>query len=444
MQKDRQETDSEPGRAGAVMQIALSKPVFAGLIGLILLPWVIVITTGIVMLGRSGTVGGLQNRAVGNTERIASRTNSVREEAVGPWGVLEIDRMLIDLPSSMNSFDFDPEPYRSWALRDTTIAGARQMFMKAGVAGNDVDAILKTASENTNVKGITVRPPENIVRGFPPKVRAALYRELSHDPGNIGQAEPFVFLGDTIDEWFLDSKIPANTIEAIRPLVYKQGNYLLFSDPQLVLPGIESRYERLKLFGVLHRTSTLRLRLKARNEDEEAAIVDYWGYPNRHDEIEPLMTAVAMKSHGLPISLFLPVFARNHLYTYIQQSQFHDGLNRDCHWASFNFFNDPPDNRFAVGGTMSTTVPEEYEAVNAPTRLGDVILIFDGNHKLIHSCVYIADDIVFTKNGMGEGVPLILDKMDNVVSFYMNQYGGTGLAFCRKKAAVLAGKPRSS
>jgi hypothetical protein len=421
------------------MRITLSKPAFAGLIGLVVLPWVII---GIVMLGRSGTVG-LSQGAAGNVESAAHKVNSLHEESVGPWGCLLMERMIIDLPSSLNDFDFDPEPYRKWTLRDTTVTGARELFLKAGVADKDADAILKTASENAAVKGIVVRPPDNIIRGFPAAVRAALYRELSHSPENIGQAEPFRFRGDTIDEWFVDSDIPAKTIEAMRPLVYKRGNYLLFSDPQLILPQIASRYERLKLFGVLHRTSTLRLRLRSRNEEDKASIVDYWGYPNRQNEIEPLLTALATQPEGISIMSFLPVFGRTHLYTYIPLAQFNDGLKRDCHWASFNFFNDPPDNRFAVLGNVSSIVPAEYGSVKSPTRLGDVILLFNGE-TLIHSCVYIADDVVFTKNGAGVGVPFIIEKLDDVVSYYREQWGSVRLAFCRKKVIAPAGSQPAS
>ena len=165
--------------------------------------------------------------------------------------------------------------------------------------------------------------------------------------------------------------------------------------------------------------------------------MDYWGYPNRQNEIKRLLTAVATGDHDIPLILFLPVFARDHLYSYVLPNQFHDGLNRDCHWASFNFFNDPPDNRFAVQGDISAIVASEYIFVKAPTQLGDVILFFDGD-KLIHSCAYIADDVVFTKNGVGVGVPFILEKLDNVVAFYQEQCRTISLAFCRRKAATPA------
>jgi hypothetical protein len=415
------------------MRITLSKPVFAGLIGIILLPWVII---GIIMFCHPGTVGLRQNAAAGDTAQVG-KANSFHEESVGPWGVLEMERMIIDLPSSLNDYDFDPEPYRKWVFKDTTVSGVRNVLLMAGVAGKDVDAILKTASENAGARQITVRPPDDIVRGFPTAVRAALYRELSHDPENIAQAEPFRFRGDTIEEWFVDSDIPAKTIDVMRPLIYKRGNYLLFSDPQLVLPRMASRYERLKLFGILHRTSTLRLTLRARSEQEEASIVDYWGYPDRRNEIEPLLTAVATKSDGMSIMSFLPVFARTHLYTYVSLAQANDGLKRDCHWASFNFFNDPPDNRFAVKGNISSILPAEYDPVKGPTRLGDIILFFNGD-LLIHSCVYIADDVVFTKNGGGTGVPFIIEKLDDVVSYYQEQWGSVRVAFCRKKTNMPA------
>ena len=226
MQKDGQETDCRTDIRNTIMQITPSRPVFAALMGLILLPWVIVI----IMFGQYGTAGKRQDTAVVNTE-YASKPNSFHEESVGPWGVLEMERMAIDLPLSVDDlplsasdFDFAPEPYRSWVLRDTTVAGARQMFVMAGIAENDADTILKTASEDMGLKEIIVHPPDNIVRGFSPTVRTALYT-------NVGQAQPFRFLGDTIDEWFIDSNISSKIIDALRPLVYKRGKYLFFFRP---------------------------------------------------------------------------------------------------------------------------------------------------------------------------------------------------------------------
>jgi hypothetical protein len=42
------------------------------------------------------------------------------------------------------------------------------------------------------------------------------------------------------------------------------------------------------------------------------------------------------------------------------------------------------------------------------------------NNSVIHSCVYIAADMVFTKNGMGAHQPWTISTLQEVTSIYGN------------------------
>jgi hypothetical protein len=56
--------------------------------------------------------------------------------------------------------------------------------------------------------------------------------------------------------------------------------------------------------------------------------------------------------------------------------------------------------------------------VYANYAFGDVILFMASEKEAIHSAVYLADDIVFTKNGSSERSPWILMKMENLTAYY--------------------------
>jgi hypothetical protein len=48
-----------------------------------------------------------------------------------------------------------------------------------------------------------------------------------------------------------------------------------------------------------------------------------------------------------------------------------------------------------------------------------VVFILDGaSGNAIHSCVYLADDLVFTKNGRSPTQPWVVMKVDDVVTYY--------------------------
>jgi hypothetical protein len=64
-------------------------------------------------------------------------------------------------------------------------------------------------------------------------------------------------------------------------------------------------------------------------------------------------------------------------------------------------------------------VMEHFEKIGPPYRLGDVLFFTDtqtGN--AYHSCAFIADDIVFTKNGRSPLQPWVLMKLEEIKKLY--------------------------
>ncbi|MFN5737742.1 MAG: hypothetical protein ACK47H_04085 [Akkermansiaceae bacterium] len=47
-----------------------------------------------------------------------------------------------------------------------------------------------------------------------------------------------------------------------------------------------------------------------------------------------------------------------------------------------------------------------------PEKFGDILMFTPDNSSVIHSCVYIAADMVFTKNGMGTHQPWTISEQD--------------------------------
>lgn len=62
---------------------------------------------------------------------------------------------------------------------------------------------------------------------------------------------------------------------------------------------------------------------------------------------------------------------------------------------------------------------ESVEPATSDLRFGDIIVLSDPQDgKIIHSAVYIAGDIVFTKNGMALQRPWILMRYNDMLSRY--------------------------
>jgi hypothetical protein len=113
----------------------------------------------------------------------------------------------------------------------------------------------------------------------------------------------------------------------------------------------------------------------------------------------------------------LPPFARRRLYTYHAVSEEKSRSGRDCHWSALNFFSEQPDDRFCDVNEVNRVLDEDYYRVRRDFRLGDVVEFFD-QRGAMHSAVYLADDVLFTKNGRNSWHPWMLMKLDDMKYYY--------------------------
>ena len=91
----------------------------------------------------------------------------------------------------------------------------------------------------------------------------------------------------------------------------------------------------------------------------------------------------------------------------------------DCHWTTLNFFNYNARDVYLDTRMATAHVLENYARVEGDWKFGDALLFLDkqtGN--ALHSCVYIADRIVFTKNGGNLVTPWVLMPLEEVRHLY--------------------------
>jgi hypothetical protein len=120
---------------------------------------------------------------------------------------------------------------------------------------------------------------------------------------------------------------------------------------------------------------------------------------------------------SMSILYFLPQFARQRLYTFPQPSAAGDPV-MDCHWSTMNFFNDVPDNRFSDPQFTTPYLKANYYEIARPNSYGDLVFLLNRDGNAIHSAVYLADDLVFTKNGNNFSQPWMLMHLKDLVGEY--------------------------
>jgi hypothetical protein len=166
-------------------------------------------------------------------------------------------------------------------------------------------------------------------------------------------------------------------------------------------------------------------------------VIRYWSGRKRNKDIEPLV-ASTLETEGankLDVIHLLPSLARRFLYGYPPMELAVLGRMPDCHWTSLNFFNYKPREYYLDTRLATTAVLENYNRIEAPFEFGDVLMFLNAQGNAIHSCVYIADDIVYTKNGENIASPWLLMKIGDVQRIYSYE-GQTSVQGFRLKASV--------
>jgi hypothetical protein len=151
-------------------------------------------------------------------------------------------------------------------------------------------------------------------------------------------------------------------------------------------------------------------------------LVDYWGRGGRRTEIRPLLETIADggAEESIDLVYLLPPFAQKHLYTYPKLSvgDLDQPTVVNCLWTSLNFFLKNPDDRFLNVAVALKTLKEDYFVVETDFELGDIVAFLDEDGDIFHAAVYIADDLLFSKNGISAMAPWTLMSLEDIKNYY--------------------------
>ena len=171
----------------------------------------------------------------------------------------------------------------------------------------------------------------------------------------------------------------------------------------------------------LSRQSAVMARLVVNGKTDINKIADYWGHiPNvRFTDIRPLFDSLKALPEGGSVSLIylLPPFARNRLYTFPLPPQPGEPV-MDSHWTTFNFNNETPDNRFNDPAYTISYINQNYYPIAAPSVYGDVLVLMNDRNEIKQSAVFLADDLVFTKNGNNYRQPWMIRHVPDLLAAY--------------------------
>jgi hypothetical protein len=352
----------------------------------------------------------------------------------GPWGNLECTHIAIEMPETFVSLEDVKNVHAHWFFPDLTREQIIALFDAAAVSKSELETLLHKSKWENDPRGIWVSPPDDLILSLKQPARQKIYSTLAKSPENASQSAPFAYRPELLPELLKRSHLLESTIKQFNALLYSRGRLMLFSDADILVNQLPDEREKIRFLKTISRVSTLLIKLKVDENSDIDQLVDYWGYGGRKKDIYALLESMAAVPGGAKIDVahLLPGFARKRIYTY-PNPESQTVTNQHCHWTSMNFLADIPDERFADHSVVQKTVQAAFVPVTDHPRLGDVMLFLDSAGDVVHSATYIADDIVFTKNGTAANRPWIYMQLEDLRACYERPSQPLNIVVCRRR-----------
>ena len=357
----------------------------------------------------------------------------------GPWGKLKCFYIYIEAPRAMVEDYPLPSSKPRWSFPESERPHLPALFKKAGLSETFVATLIEPLNTTKSDGLVNLFPPLADLEAMTPAMREVIYPELAKYPTNEFHADPVLMTTDTVDEWYRTSKLRPELIAKIRQMSYHRGAALAFSDLGAMMNYASGDAEARSIFKAFTRTRSLMVQMELDEHTVMPPLLDYWsvGIGLRRKDIEPLMQSIIDTDgvENLGITHILPALPRKLLYTYPGEELSRHGVLPDCHWTCLNFFNYEPHEYLLDSRLATSAVLEKFNPVAGPYKYGDMLFFLDAvKGDAFHSCVYLADDMVFTKNGRNPFSPWVIMKISEVEKIYIYDRKGRIQAYRHKKA----------
>lgn len=345
----------------------------------------------------------------------------------GPWGALQYYYFYLEAPPYLIEAFPLPNPRTRWA-----VPLDEEETLKTLINGLSISASAKAAlSDSANV-GVAdglyaIFPPASVIVELDPSARATLYQYLGRFEANPEIRDPIRIFSGSIEEWARGTGIRPDLISLMKSMTYLRNGLMSFADVSFLVSQAKSQEEARTLQLHSSRVRTMVVRLDLKNLGDIPSLMEYWttGLGLRRKQIEPLIESGVETPGvtGLDLVHLLPPLARKLLYTYPDLSMVVEGKLPDCHWTALNFFNNNPqtiylEELFAASGLLT-----DFDMIDEPYKFGDLLVFVTSEMNAFHSCVYLAADIVYTKNGRSLFAPWIALHLSDVMRLYSEADG---------------------
>lgn len=365
------------------------------------------------------TVKNEAERAVNILDLSANRSPAVNQCQSGPWGTLEYYDTFLEAPNSLVERLALPSQHTVWNFESATEERLSHLFENVGLNKTEQKALMDRSRWAGMPNGIRVFPPHNVLENLRPASRGAIYGVLALSEMNPFHRDPFVFDRIDLRAAVARSHLPDSLINMLSKFTFRMGNTLHFCDLPHFLRYLSHPQEEKQFLRILTRARSLILRLNLDGDEDLKGVRDYWSSNAQLVQTLPLIESivVARGVDTLDLIHLLPPSPRSQIYTFPSHEDCISGRAPDSVWTALNFFNHQAIPVYAESSNLEAVLRSGYVAVKEPFSYGDVLFLKQSDDMGVgHACVYIADEIVYTKNSASLLSPWIFSTLEDVTN----------------------------
>lgn len=278
----------------------------------------------------------------------------------------------------------------AWGAPDR--ATLESAMRTAGLSDATIESVLEVAV--CDAEGCIVVPPDSVLEGLTQPQRVGVYHAMRGYPQAMLLNAPFSRpVGRTA---FADAPgLSPTAREIFRAGSFVDGEKRMFSDLTWLCHRVTDRAERAAFFRVLRARSALDAVVRVRTESELERAVRWWGTGGREAAARARLNEAYVNGTEVPLRDLLPPFARARYGTFPPRD-----TRYDCFWTAVNFSSPTEAGGPLIDDTQFDATMASWTQVPLnELRFGDVLAFRTEAGATLHAAVYIAEDLVFTKDG---------------------------------------------
>lgn len=328
-------------------------------------------------------------------------------------GALEMTPIELPQPAYNQNDDICHTARSEWTFPGSDAAGVRARLSSAGFDAATQEALL--AHLRCDASGCALDAPDPLLRSLPATPRGRLYRDIAAFRGQMFSVIPYRRAG-TFAPWAQVARSPR--VQALfNELSWREGDASYFADVATACRALTDTVERVEMLSLLRRRYSLDVRVRVDASTDPAAVARYWtlGDAPPSPGLIAQVRDAQRDGRALPLRELLSGWAREKLNAFPGESS----PERDCFWSTLHF--DAPDaERFPAPtpGVFAAELSARWREVPRESlRYGDAIVLM-GATEPEHAMIYLANDLVFTKNGRMRSRAWVIEHLAEVLAEY--------------------------